>query len=296
VNPLDELDEESRALLGVFGGGEQPAYTPPEDPIVLDQLRDEPPAAGLGAKPAAPAVDTSAYVPRADFDRIAAQITELQKKMGEGAARQAQAPPAYQPPQNQGYPPPGNVGGPIDPNQAKQDFNNRFFADPAGALLPLMQSMFQEQGRPFQQAQVQTQTAVAHQTIQQMRTEFATSDPDLARAVLARVDAEVAATPPEQLARLVTEGRLRAVYEDVVHREVGKQMRFVYRAAAAKKNTATAPPPMGGGSLNNATDLASRRRNGPIRQSEISDVDRVAIEQAKRFGISAETILGIETA
>lgn len=296
MNPVDDgLDEESRSLLAGIMGGAAPAPEPPEDPIVLPQLQDEPPVAGLGAKPAAPAGDTSAYVPKADFDRLAQQMSEMQKKLGESAARQV-TPQGYAPPQAPpGYAPPGNVGGPVDPNQARQDFNNRFFADPAAALLPLMQSMIQQQGQPFREAQVSTQTAVAHQTIQQLRADFERTDPDLARAVLARVDAEVAATSPEQLAQLVTQGRLRAVYEDVLHREVGKQMRTVYKAAAARKAQNTAPPVMGGGSLNSgATDLASRRKNAPIRMSDISEVDRVAIEQAKRFGISAETILGIE--
>lgn len=300
MNGLEELDDESKALLGILGGGDPPAPIVHDDPIVLDQIVDEP-VAGLGAKPAvAPAGD---YVSKADFDRVTQQMADLQKKLGEGAARQATLPQPYQPPvqpQNQGLPPAGTGG--TDPAAAAADFNARFFANPAAALVPLLQSMVQEQNRPYQNAQVSTQTAVAHQTIQQLRAEFERQDPDLARAVLARVDAEVAATSPEQLAQLVSQGRLRNVYEDVVHREVGKQMRTVYRAAAAKKaKSETLPPPMGGGSMSaggplGATDINTRRKTGPIRQSELSEVDRVAIEQAKRFGISAETILGIETA
>jgi hypothetical protein len=303
MNGLEALDDESKALLGILGGGDPPTPAPmQDDPIVLDQLEDDPLIAGLGVKPAA-AAPPADYVPKAEFDRVTQQIADLQKRFGENAARQAAQSPAqpYQPPaQNQGLPPAGTGG--TDPAAAAADFNTRFFANPAAALVPLMQSMIQEQNRPYQNSQVATQTAVAHQTIQQLRAEFERQDPDLAKAVLARVDAEVAATSPEQLAQLVSQGRLRAVYDDVVHREVGKQMRTVYRAAAARKaKSETLPPPMGGGSLSaggalSATDINSRRKTGAVRMSDLSEVDKVAIREGAKLGISAETILGIETA
>jgi hypothetical protein len=302
MNGIESLDDESKALLGILGGGDPPAPIVEDDPIVLDQLEDDPPIAGLGVKPAA-AAPPADYVPKAEFDRVTQQIADLQKKFGENAARAAQ-PPAWQPPvpqpQNQGLPPAGT--GATDPAAAARDFNARFYENPAAALVPLLQSMIQEQNKPYQNSQVATQTAVAHQTIAQLRADFARQDPDLAKAVLARVDAEVAATSPAQLAQLVSEGRLQAVYDDVVHREVGKQMRTVYRAAAARKTRAeTLPPPMGGGSLAaggplGATDISTRRKTGAVRMSDLSEVDKVAIREGAKLGISAETILGIETA
>lgn len=301
-----ELDQDAQALLaglGLGGGGDdhQDPQPDPNDPVVW-----APPAADKSGgdqqavQQPVQHPDPNQYVPKAAYDDLARQMRDMQEQMGRIAAqtlqqnqqRPASEPAPYQPMQ-------GGVGAP-NAADARQQLNERFFTDPIGTLTQILPILQQQQTQPLLQSQQQTQVAIGRQQLAMLRDQMAREFPaEVVQRVLPKVDQIVQATTPEQLARMVIDGSLGAEYRKAFTSAAGETLLTVYARGAERQRQSQQQPPaaMSGGAngADRVIDFGQRRAaNQPIRMSELSEADRIAVEEGRKLGLTPEQVLSQE--
>jgi hypothetical protein len=270
-----ELDDDARALLANLDPIDPAGGASDDDEVLWSPAGEGEPGDGA-PKPE--------YVSKADYDRLQQQLLDTQRQIGELAGRQQFEQNA---PRSQDQFTPGQGG--AAPAFDRQKFNETFFADPSailGNLFTLATQQAQRQSAP----QSETTNAILARTIvNNLRSQYATENPELAKTALPEMDKIVASLSNAELARMVASNTLEVEYRNAYHRVVGEKLAPVYRTAAQRRAAASAtqaPPPIGGGSV---TPMSDRQK--PIRRSDLTSDEIEALEQGKRFGITVEDIL-----